>query len=72
MYRVSIKIERLQVVARRAVQVDEATPELLVQAKGSTVSDAIARAVRVLGLEKKAIEESTIVQADHDDEEDED
>lgn len=56
MYRVSIKVESIPVVTRRAV--DEATPELLIQAKARTPEGAMDKAMRILSGEITAIEES--------------
>lgn len=61
MYRVSIKIERLPVTIRRTPQSDETTPELLVQAKGTTLLGAIGMALRILTGERDSLTEQTPV-----------
>lgn len=72
MYRVSIKIERLPVAIRRTPQTQEGTPELYVQAKGSSPEDAIARALRILNGEQTAIQEAKPITAKLSDDDDED
>lgn len=62
MFRLTIKIERLPVVARRRPEDHETTPELVVQTKATTVLGAMRQAIRVLTNEFNALSDQETTQ----------